>query len=382
MNKIFLKKTFLLVLCIVWFCGCQPIFQIEERFFDTAEFDHEDVRIAIFYPSVGSIKSLVELKKIGFLQIDQITVIGVYHENECTDYNKAKEFVKEKKLDWIKFHHVIAPLSKYAIFQKNACTSEFETIFKKSDGIIFFGGADIPPYIYGSKTNLLTYIQTPYRHFLELSCVFHLLGGLQDTDFQGFLESKPEFPVLGICLGCQSLNVGTGGTLTQDVWSEVYENKYFEDVVELGKENWHTNPLARLYPEKKLLPYNMHPVKLNTNSKFCNEMGFDHLETPYILSAHHQMAGKLGKDIKIAATSLDGKVVEAIEHEKFPNVLGVQFHPEFPILWDYKTKFRFTPEEEVGKSLGEILEENPPSLAFHQKIWSWFSQKVKEFQKR
>lgn len=382
MKKILLKKSFYLILIILFFCRCQPIPLIEERYFDIAPIEHEDIRIAIFYPSVGSIKSIIELRKNNFLQLNQMTIIGVYHENERTDYEKSKEFVKEKKLDWIKFHRVTAPLSRYTIFQKNPCTSDFETIFHKSDGIILFGGADIPPHIYGSKTNLLTRIQTPYRHFLELSCVFHLLGGLQDNDFKGFLESEPEFPVLGICLGCQSLNVGTGGTLTQDIWSEVYSLKYFEDVVELGKENWHVNPQAHLYPEKKLIPYNMHPIKLNISSKFCNEMGFDHFETPYILSAHHQMVGKLGKGMKTAATSLDGKVVEAIEHEKFPNVLGVQFHPEFPILWDHKTKFRFTPEEEVGKSLREILEENPPSFAFHQKIWSWFSQKTKEYQKK
>ena len=51
-----------------------------------------------------------------------------------------------------------------------------------------------------------------------------------------------------------------------------------------------------------------------------------------------QMVDKLGEGIKIAATSLDGKVVEAIEHRKYPSVLGVQFHPEFPILWDQTKK--------------------------------------------
>jgi putative glutamine amidotransferase len=158
-----------------------------------------------------------------------------------------------------------------------------------------------------------------------------------------------------------------------------YGKKYLEDVIDLGRENWHANPLARLYPEEKLLPYNMHPIKLIEKGKFCSEIGFNKEDSPYILSAHHQMADKLGKRIKIAATSLDGKVVEAIEHEKYPNVLGVQFHPEFPILYDYDKKFRLTPKDKEEKSLRSILESNPPSLAFHKKIWAWFSQRLKEY---
>ncbi len=123
----------------------------------------------------------------------------------------------------------------------------------------------------------------------------------------------------------------------------------------------------------------MHPIKLKKNGKLCKEFGFNKKDTPYILSTHHQMVGKRGKGINIAATSLDGKVVEAIEHETYPNVLGVQFHPEAPSLWDKEEKFRFTPEDDEGKSLRSILEDNPPSFDFHKKIWAWLSQKLKEY---
>jgi len=355
--------------------------QSQERYFDTAAADHNEVRLTVFYPSEWCIQALVELKKIGLISLEKLTVIGVYHEKELTDYQKSKEFVTDNKLVWFKFHKISVPLKKDQLFQKNALTPEFELIFKKSDGVILFGGADIPPYIYKKKTNFLTHLQTPIRSFLEISFVFFLLGGSQDNNFQGFLYSQPEFPILGICLGCQSLNVGTGGTLTQDIWSEKYGKKYLEEVISLARENWHTNPLALLYPEEKLLPYNMHPIKLREKSKFCLELGLKKEDTPYILSAHHQMAEKLGKGIKIAATSLDGKVVEAIEHEIFPNVLGVQFHPEFPILWDEEEKFRLTPQDKEERSLRSILEDNPPSLEFHKKIWSWFCQKLLEFHK-
>ena len=379
MKRISLKKIFLFFMSISWIFAGIILSEGPERYFDTAELEHKEVRLTILSPSVGNIRALVGLKKIGFITLEELTVIGVYHGKERTNYQRSLNFVKKNNLVWFKFHKITEELNKDFIFQKNACTSEFETIFKKSDGIIFFGGADIPPRIYNEKTNLLTQIYTPYRHFLELSFIFHLLGGSQDKDFLALLESEPEFPILGICLGCQGLNVGTGGTLTQDIFSEKYGKKYLEDVIDLRQENWHYNPLARLYPEEKLFGFNMHPVKLKKDGKFCRDLGFNKEDTPYILSVHHQMAEKLGKGMKVIATSLDKKVVEAIEHKRFPHVLGVQFHPEFPILYDKETKFRFTPQDKEEKSLKSILEENPPSFEFHKKIWAWFSEKLLEY---
>lgn len=123
----------------------------------------------------------------------------------------------------------------------------------------------------------------------------------------------------------------------------------------------------------------MHPIRLYENSKFVKELGFKKEDTPYVRCGHHQAIDRLGKGMKIAAASIDGKVIEGIEHEKFPNVLGVQFHPEDPALWDNNLKSRFTPQDPEAKSLRSILESNPPSFAFHKKIWSWFCQKLEEF---
>ena len=381
MKSELLKKFFLFIILAILLAWLPLFSQNEERYFDTAELTSKEVRLTILYPSLGSIRALVELRKNGLLTVQNLLVIGVFHEKESTNYNASIAYVQNNNLDWIKFHKLSAELNKDNLFQKNPLTPEFEEIFKKSDGVIFFGGADIPPQIFKEKTNLLTRIETPYRHFLELSFIFHLLGGLQDNSFKPLLDFSPQFPLLGICLGSQSLNVGTGGTLIQDIWSEVYEKKYFEEVIILGKENWHTNPLASLHPEKKLIGYNLHRIKFIEKSKFCTELGWKKEDTPYILSSHHQMAGKLGKGMKIAATSLDGKVVEAIEHEKYRNVLGIQFHPEFPLLYDPEQKLRFTPDDKEEKSLLSILEANPPSLAFHKKIWSWFGERLEEYHK-
>jgi putative glutamine amidotransferase len=366
------------ILFLFWTNGCKVPYQPPERFFDTAEPVYEEVRLAILYPSLGSIKALIELRANELITIENLVVIGVYHEKERTDYRRSFDYVRDNDLEWFKFHKISGELDRDTLFQKNSCSEDFAKIFENSDGIIFFGGADIPPYIYGEKTNLLSGISTTYRHFLELSFIFHLLGGSQDKDFEPLLESRAGFPVLGICLGAQSLNVGTGGTLTQDIWSEKYGKKYVEDVCALGQENWHNNPYARVYPEEKLIPYNLHRIKLNGKSKFCTIIGFQEDDAPYIISSHHQVVEKLGKRMMVSATSLDGKVVEAIEHEVYTHVLGVQFHPEFPMLWDTTEKFRIIPQDKEGFNINSFLKNNPPSWDFHQKIWAWLSQELTE----
>lgn len=378
MKNTLLKTATLLIIFILITCGGEPPILLEERFFDTYDSDSQELVITIMYPSTGSIRALIGLRDQNFFPTENIIVVGAYHEKELTNYERSKAFVRENRLEWFKFHKIIGELNKNNLFRKNDCTPDFKKVFKNSDGIIFFGGADIPPETYGLKTNLLTRIRTPFRHYVESSFVFHLLGGYQDDNTQAFLEPEPDFPVLGLCLGEQTLNVGTGGTLIQDVWSEKYGKTYLEDVVKMGRENWHTNPLARLYPQEELLGYNLHPIKFTEKGKFISVLGFGNEDNPYIISAHHQAVNKLGKGMKIAATTMDGKVVEAIEHNRFPHVLGVQFHPEFPMLWDDNRTYRIELDDEK-KSIPTILEENPPSYEFHKRIWAWFCENIQKY---
>ncbi len=375
------KKLAFLTFLLVLFSGIGLYSNPEERYFDSAALDSKKIRLSICYPSMGSIYSLIELRKHGIIPDKNIIVIGIYHESERTDYDQSIKFIKEHKIKWFEFHKVSGNLNKENLYQKNPCTDVFRLIFNKSDGIIFFGGADIPPYIYKEKTNLLTQIRTPHRHYLELSFIFHLLGGFQNDSFESFLESHPDYPILGICLGSQSLNVGTGGTLIQDIWSEIYGKHYYEDVINLDQENWHSNPFSRVHPELKLTRFNIHQIRLNKKSIFCTELGLNPEDTPLIISSHHQMVDKPGKGFIITATSLDGKVSEAIEHKKYPNVLGTQFHPDFPVLWNQTEQIKITPDDSEKLTLREILENNPPSFSLQKKIWSWFMEQTKQYHK-
>ncbi len=336
------------------------------------------IRIAIFHPVESTLRSLHHLKAKGLITLEDFEVIGYYHEKELTDFNKAREYVNNNKIEWFKFHRIEGELSSENIFGENPCTPVFRDIFEQSDGMIFFGGEDIPPRLYKEKTSFLTSIVTPYRHLLELSIIFHLLGGYQDESFRPFLEAKQEYPVLFICLGCQSLNVGLGGSLIQDIWSEVYGKSYLEDVALLPRENWHRNPYRHLFPELKIAHYLLHPISFTKESRFLKILGLKPEDHVYVLSSHHQAVEKLGKGLRVAATSVDGRVVEAIEHQKYPNILGVQFHPEYPGLYEKTLTFLIKPDEQEGENFLKVLLDNPPSYDFHKKLWAWFSEKTKE----
>ncbi len=346
-----------------------------ERYLDSAPDKSDAVRLAVFNPELFNIRALAELRKRKILDIPDLIVVGVYHVKQRDDFSASRKYVAENGLDWFKFHAVSAETSEPAVYRKNAVTPDLELILKKADGVIFFGGPDIPASVYGEKTSLFTEISDPFRHYLEVSAAFQLLGGSQDPKVKPLLEARPDFAVLAICLGFQTLNVGTGGTLVQDVRWDTYGKTTVEDVIALGPEQWHTNPYRALFPLDRLMSYSFHSLQLGDGSVFVKEMGFKPADHPRILSAHHQAIGKMGQGLVATASSRDGRIIEAVEHKAFKGVLGVQFHPEHYALWDPEPRFGMKPGEE-RTSLLAILEGTPPSLEFNKKIWAWFASKL------
>ena len=168
--------------------------------------------------------------------------------------------------------------------------SEVDNLLDLCDGLLLPGGWDIDPRFYFSERNSLC------GESDEATDVFQL-ELLQEA-------RKRNLPVLGICRGAQLINVGFGGTLHQD---------YSLRSTTCLRHNHH-----------QAATEGFHTINLEQNSHLSTCFSKSSL---WVNSLHHQQIAKLGAGLKITAICEDGGV-EAIEGEKEPWILGVQWHPE------------------------------------------------------
>ena len=124
---------------------------------------------------------------------------------------------------------------------------------------------------------------------------------------------KLGLPVFGICFGMQSLNVSRGGSLIQDIESEVADPIQHQQGI----------PRDR----------NSHMIKVAAGSTIEKALGVGTLTTK-VNSHHHQAIRNIGKHLRPIAWANDGVVegVEDIREGRF--ALGVQWHPELSWSWD------------------------------------------------
>lgn len=329
-------------------------------------------RVILVNPGVFYLKSLNLLTNKSIIDIDNLEYQAVFYSKSEISYDEAEQYIKENNISNIKLLKVEGNLTANNLFQKNSCTDSFKKIFKNSEGIIFLGGWDIPAEIYNSPTNLHTQIRTPNRHYFELSFLYHLLGSGED-DFEPLLDLDTDYVVYGICLGMQSMSVATGGTMYQDIPSEVYGAKYAEDVLALDQNQQHRSYWKNIDRDETLDGHSFHQVKLVENSFFIKNYGMNNSDTPYVCSSHHQAVKKLGYGFNVVATSIDDKIIEAIHHKKYKNVLGVQFHPEFYYLHEPESKkFKFTSDDTELKTEYQKINELG-GYDFQIKYWKYFS---------
>jgi len=329
--------------------------------------------ILLAHPTVQNIETINYLLNNHLLQLHDVEFIGVYSLVENYDYNQSVEQLKKPEMSKFHLQKLDGAMSSSEIFAQNEWTIIFKNLFDHSVGIFFFGGPDIQPEIYKQK-NVYSVVTDPNRHLFELSFLFHLLGGYQNEQFSPFLKEKPNYFVSGFCLGLQTMNVATGGTLTQDIPAQTYNKMNAEETLKLKKDQLHRNYWPEITKDTLLMGNNFHPIEYTAHPFFLEKVGADKNLNPLVLSAHHQSIDELGKNMVVTATSTDRQVIEGIQHRLYPNVFAVQFHPEVPELYKEGKKLKFAPTDSP-KSYFEIL--SPEDREFHRKYWEMISKAIK-----
>lgn len=165
-----------------------------------------------------------------------------------------------------------------------------DTYLKLCDGFLFCGGGDITPLLFGQE--LLT-----SRGTTDLAMDrFHL-----DLMTQALESQKP---ILAICRGMQVMNVALGGSLFQDL-------------------SLRPVPSLTHMQSSVLRSDSSHVISLQKHSMLSDILG----DTAFVNSFHHQCIDRPGRDLKVTALASDG-VIEAIEQNRHPFAIGVQWHPE------------------------------------------------------
>jgi putative glutamine amidotransferase len=158
------------------------------------------------------------------------------------------------------------------------------------DGLVVTGGAfDVPPELYGEPRRPGCGPTRPERTAFELEVLK--------------LALARDLPLLGVCGGMQLLAVARGGTLYQDL------------ATDLGLGG-HEQPAPKDRPS--------HAVRIEAGSRLAELIGASSLQ---VNSTHHQAVRDPGAGVTISARADDG-LVEAIELEGHRFALGVQWHPE------------------------------------------------------
>jgi len=170
-----------------------------------------------------------------------------------------------------------------------ATETDAAAILDRLDGILFSGGPDVDPAVFGEAPHQKLGYVSPERDAAEL-----LLAPM---------ALKRDMPVLGICRGHQLLAIAEGGTLWQDIPSQV------------PSAIKHAHALPKWYP--------IHSVTVAPESRLAAILGTE----VRVNSRHHQAVKDVPPGWVSSATAPDG-LNEAMEKPGARFALSVQWHPE------------------------------------------------------
>ena len=174
-------------------------------------------------------------------------------------------------------------------------TSDIEQMLDPLDGLVLHGGADVAPTSYGEEPLRPEWSGDELRDRYEIALVE--------------AAARRRLPLLAICRGQQLLNVALGGTLYQDIETQV--------------DGALRHRCAERYES------NDHRVEIAPDSHLSEIYGG--IREATINSVHHQAVREPADQLTVEATSPEDGVIEAVRAtgESGWYAAGVQWHPEF-----------------------------------------------------
>lgn len=172
-----------------------------------------------------------------------------------------------------------------------------DRLYRQIDGLLLAGGEDVDPARYGAVPHPKLGQPDVEQDDVEIALTRRAVG-----------DGKP---VLAICRGIQLLNVALGGTLYQDIPSEISHALNHSDST-----------------ERQDMSYLAHPIAIEPGSYLAELLGATEV---MVNTLHHQALRDVSLALKVTARAPDG-VVEAVEAALPGWIMGVQCHPE--MLWD------------------------------------------------
>ena len=160
-------------------------------------------------------------------------------------------------------------------------------LLDRLDGLILTGGDDYEPHWYGGASHNAVVPLHSRRQAFDMALGNHL--------------RCRSIPTLGICCGAQLMSIACGGTLIEDIPTQI------QAPLTHKIEGSLTRHIVTMSPESKLKAI-FRSITIETNSK------------------HHQSVNHPGS-LHISAQTSDG-VIEAVEALDHPFFIGVQWHPE------------------------------------------------------
>jgi putative glutamine amidotransferase len=149
--------------------------------------------LLLFHPTAYNFEVVQNLVDEGLLSLEGYHLLGVYHPKEMYDYTQAEAYLQSQQTAPFSLRAIQAELGPENLFGNNPATQQFRQLFEGSQGALFMGGPDIPPVVYNEPVHLLTSVTDPFRHYVELSYLFHLLGGSQDKEWKAYLEDNRNY---------------------------------------------------------------------------------------------------------------------------------------------------------------------------------------------